>query len=76
MAVSTARSCRFGKGYDEWPHFAYIQELAVSGGALVDRNQLISQEIGTSLRLAPMPWELRGYPPPSVTEDEYWRLPE
>ena len=64
------------EGYDEWPHFAYVQELAVSGDALVDRNQLISQEIDTSLRLAPVLWELREYPAPSVTENEYWRLPE
>ena len=64
------------EGYDEWAHFAYIQQLAVSGEWLVDRDEMISREVGTSLRLAPVPWELRTYQEPSVTEDTYWRLPE
>ena len=32
--------------------------------------------MAASLELAPVPWALRGMPPPSVTQDAYWRLPD
>src|ERR1700720_2208235 len=35
----------------------------------------VSREVQVSLQLAPVPWGLRGMPNPSVTEDDYWRLP-
>src|ERR1700678_3594428 len=61
------------EGYDEWTHFAYIQQLATHGGVLVDPNQLASQEVWVSLQLAPVPWELRSWSAPFLTEDAYWR---
>ncbi len=62
------------EGYDEWAHFAYIERLATDRQFLVDRNEPVSGEVNLSLRLVPIPWELRGMPNPSVTEDSYWRL--
>jgi 4-amino-4-deoxy-L-arabinose transferase-like glycosyltransferase len=41
----------------------------------VDRSEPVSREVSSSLQLAPVPWELRNRPNPSVTEDAYWKLP-
>ncbi len=62
------------EGYDEWAHFAYVEQLATTGDFLVRRDQPVSREVQASLQLAPVPWPLRGMPNPSVTEDDYWRL--
>jgi 4-amino-4-deoxy-L-arabinose transferase-like glycosyltransferase len=41
-----------------------------------DRHRPIPRNIEASLRLAPLPWDLRRFDPPSLTHDAYWRLPE
>jgi hypothetical protein len=63
------------EGYDEWAHFAYIDRLVTSGGFLVDRYAPVSREVQASLKCAPVPWEMSGMQQPSVTQDDYWRLP-
>jgi 4-amino-4-deoxy-L-arabinose transferase-like glycosyltransferase len=63
------------EGFDEWAHFAVIQRMALRGELLVSRQSPISREIEASLKLAPVPWELRYLPPPSLTDDAYWHLP-
>jgi hypothetical protein len=63
------------EGYDEWAHFSVIRTMAVRGEALVARDQPVPRDVAESLQLAPVPWELRGLPWPSVTEDAYWSLP-
>jgi hypothetical protein len=63
------------EGFDEWAHFAVIQRMAERGEALVWRHSPVSREIDASLKLAPVPWDLRYLPPPSLTQDAYWRLP-
>ncbi len=63
------------EGFDEWAHFAVIQRIALRGERLVDRSSPISRQIHESLELAPVPWELRYLPLPSMTHDAYWRLP-
>ncbi len=62
------------EGFDEWAHFAVIERMAVRSEVLVWRDSPVSREIDASLKLAPVPWELRSLPPPSLTEDAYWRL--
>jgi hypothetical protein len=63
------------EGFDEWAHFAVIERMAQRREILVARHAPISREIEASLQLAPVPWELRNLPSPSVTEDTYWRFP-
>src|SRR5260370_23795954 len=63
------------EGFDEWSHFAVAQRMALRGEILVATKAPITRDIQASLELAPVPWELRYLPLPSVTEDSYWRLP-
>ena len=64
------------EGFDEWAHFAVIQRIALRGEFLVRRYGPISRNIEASLGFAPVPWELRYLPAPSITYDAYWHLPE
>ena len=63
------------EGYDEWAHFAYVEQLVTTDEFFVHRDQPVSREVQASLQIAPVAWGLRGMPKPSVTEDDYWRLP-
>ncbi len=63
------------EGYDEWAHFAVIRAMAFQGEVLVRRESFIPRDVDASLKIVPLPWALRNLPPPSVTEDVYWRLP-
>jgi 4-amino-4-deoxy-L-arabinose transferase-like glycosyltransferase len=63
------------EGFDEWAHFAAIRALAASGGRLAPRDAPVPRDVAESLRLAPVAWELRNYPPPAVTQDAFWTLP-
>jgi 4-amino-4-deoxy-L-arabinose transferase-like glycosyltransferase len=62
------------EGYDEWAHFAVIRHMAIGGELLVARQAPIPRDVEASFRLAPVPWEMRSLPPPSLTEDSYWQL--
>ena len=63
------------EGYDEFSHFAYVQQL-VSPGTLPIINQTpVSKEVEQSVHLVPLAWTLRYLPSPSVTHDLYWMLP-
>ena len=62
------------EGFDEWSHFAVIQRMALRGEFLVSRDSPVPRDVAASLELAPVPWALRGMPPPSATQDTYWRL--
>jgi len=63
------------EGFDEWGHFAVIRAMAVRGELLVARDSPIPRDVEASLQLAPVPWDMRHYPRPYLTEDEYWGLP-
>ena len=63
------------EGYDEWSHFAVVQRMAFRGELLVSRDAPVGRDIAASLELAPVPWECRTLPPPSLTRDAFWRLP-
>jgi 4-amino-4-deoxy-L-arabinose transferase-like glycosyltransferase len=63
------------EGYDEWAHFAVVQRMAFRGEPLVSRYAPVGADIAASLELAPVPWEGRYLPPPSLTHDAFWRLP-
>src|SRR2546427_2323921 len=63
------------EGYDEFSHFAYIQYLSNSQGLPIPQQSEVSTEIQESVRLVPLPWELREWPSPSLTHDAYWKLP-
>jgi hypothetical protein len=63
------------EGFDEWAHFAVIRAMAMRGELLAARESPIPRDVEASLQLAPVPWDLRHYPRPYVTEDDYWGLP-
>ena len=63
------------EGFDEWGHFAVIRAMAVRGELLAARDSPIPRDVEASLQTAPVPWDMRHYPQPYVTEDEYWGLP-
>ena len=64
------------EGYDEWAHFAVVERMAFHGEALVSRASPAPRDVAASLQLAPVAWECRYLLPPSVTQDDFWRLPE
>jgi len=63
------------EGYDEWAHFSVIRAMAMEGRLLPPRDQPLPRDVERSLLLAPVAWELRGLPFPSLTQDAFWRLP-
>ncbi len=62
------------EGYDEWAHFAVLRAMAAQGELLVSRDRPVPRDVEESLGMAPVPWELRTLPPPSVTQDAFWGL--
>jgi len=63
------------EGFDEWAHFAVIRTMATRGVALAPRDAPLPRDVAESLTVAPVPWELRNYPAPAITQDDFWRLP-
>lgn len=63
------------EGYDEWAHFSVIRAIAAGEGLLVPRDRPVTKDVQASLLLAPVPWELRAFPWPAVTQDAFWDLP-
>ena len=63
------------EGYDEWAHFAVLRTMLSNGEALVSRDAPIPRDVEVSLELAPVPYEMRYLPPPSATQEAWWRLP-
>jgi 4-amino-4-deoxy-L-arabinose transferase-like glycosyltransferase len=64
------------EGFDEYSHFAFVQHVAEMGSLPLAAQTRVSREIEESLKLVPLPWLLRDLPPPHLTHDAYWRLPE
>lgn len=64
------------EGVDEWAHFGVIRAVAFGERPLPPRDVLLSRDVDESLRLVPLPWELRRFNPPYQTHDAYWQLPE
>ena len=60
------------EGFDEWSHYAVVQNLASSGAFLPDRHASISREVQESLSL--IPWQ-PGLPDAKARHDAYWQLP-
>lgn len=63
------------EGFDEWAHFGVVGAIA-HGEWLPARDTHIGRDVEATLRTAPLPWTLRNLPPPSLTHDDFWRLPE
>ncbi len=63
------------EGFDEHSHFAFIQHLVFPGG-LPRIDEPVSREIEESLKLVPVPWEIRSWSAAFVPHDAYWKLPE
>jgi hypothetical protein len=59
------------EGFDEWSHYAVLQNIATSGRLLIGGDDPVSHEVQASLELAPMLWKVSG-----MKHDGYWRLPE
>ena len=62
------------EGWDEYAHFAWIQHWSDTG-TLPRTTDSVSREIDESMRLAPLPWELRWIGPPYLTHADWWALP-
>jgi 4-amino-4-deoxy-L-arabinose transferase-like glycosyltransferase len=64
------------EGYDEFAHFGVVRAMVTKGILLVPRDQAGPRDVEESLRLAPVPWEVRGWAVfRSSTEEQYWALP-
>jgi hypothetical protein len=65
------------EGYDEFAHFGVIRAIAAQGLILVPRDYPGPRDVEESLRLAPVPWEVRNWPVfrNSLTQEQYWSLP-
>jgi hypothetical protein len=65
------------EGYDEFAHFGVSRAITTKGILLAPRDQPVSRDVEESLKLAPIPWAVRGWPVlrSSVTEEAYWLLP-
>ena len=63
------------EGYDEWAHFAVVRAVAFAGEVLPPRDGPVPRDVEASLQIAPVPWEMRYLPPPSVSTDVFWALP-
>ena len=63
------------EGWDEYAHVAWLQHW-IQTGTLPRGTDGISREIDESLRLAPLPAELRWMGPPYLTYEQWWALPE
>lgn len=62
------------EGFDEWAHYAVIQNLAAGGRALINRGDRVSREVQASLELAPTAWKLSGVDT-AIKYDAWWQLP-
>jgi hypothetical protein len=62
------------EGYDEWSHFAVIRATAFEGRLVASRDAPVQRDVAASLELAPVPWELRYFTKPSITQDDFWLL--
>ena len=63
------------EGYDEFAHFAFVQQLSDTHELPDLLNSRASREVEESLRLAPVPWTIRQWTPRWTTYDDFWRLP-
>jgi len=65
------------EGYDEFSHFGVVRAMATKGILLAPRDQAGPRDVEQSLKLAPIPWEVRGWDVfrASLTEEAYWSLP-
>jgi hypothetical protein len=65
------------EGYDEFAHFGVVRAMATRGFLLVPRDQAGPRDVAESLKLVPIPWEVRGWDVfrSSLTEEAYWALP-
>ncbi len=65
------------EGYDEFAHFGVIRAMASQGLLLPPRSQAGPRDVEELLKLAPVPWEVRGWNVfrSSLTDEDYWRLP-
>ncbi len=61
------------EGWDEYAHFAWLQHWNDRGTLPVAADR-VSREIDESMRLAPLPRELRWMGPPYLTHDQWWAL--
>jgi hypothetical protein len=65
------------EGYDEFAHFGVIRAISAQGLILPPRDQPGPRDVEESLKLAPVPWEVRGWNvfQQSLTDEQYWSLP-
>jgi hypothetical protein len=62
------------EGWDEYAHMAWITHWS-DHGTLPRTTDTISREIDESMRLAPLPRELRWIGPPYLIHSDWWALP-
>src|SRR3989442_5758718 len=64
------------EGFDEPFHFGYVQGLANGEGFPDPRTSRLSQEVGSSLLLAPASLAVKGNLPEVTSYPEFFRWPE
>ncbi len=62
------------EGYDEWAHFAYVQQIA-DQGTLPSRADAVPRIVDRSLQLAPLSESASRVGPETITHDLFWQLP-
>jgi len=62
------------EGWDEYAHFAWLQHWN-NENTLPRTTDPISREVDESMRLAPLPRELRWIGPPYLIHPDWWALP-
>ncbi len=63
------------EGFDEYAHFAYVEQIVRGEQFLVDRTQTVPADVALSLTVAPLPWELRKSAGSARTLEAFWKLP-
>ena len=64
------------EGYDEFAHFAFVQQLADTHELPDLLTARASREVEESLRLTPVPRTIRQWTPGWITYDDFRRLPD
>jgi hypothetical protein len=63
------------EGYDEFAHFGVIRAMVTHGKLLVPRDQVLPRDVEESLRLVPVPWQIRAWSPDYLSDEAWWALP-
>lgn len=64
------------EGFDEFSHYAFLEDIALHGRLAQPGGAFVSREVADSLRTAPVPWMIRQWQPGWISYDRFWKLSE